>query len=130
MNNPTASKQYVLPLQFVSGDITSSFFDDVQGVNTLRIYYYKVGNLYFGFSATQLANGQATPTIGGSTLSEYNDTVSRVCSQLGITLDTAYQNFTTVMYGTNSDCHWDGVSSWASNAGGANTYALKAILAN
>lgn len=125
-NNPTASKQYVLPLSFVSGDITSGSFTDGGTI----IHYLKIGNLYFGFWRGQGAGAFVNTGLGAAYPlgTQITDTVARLATQLGITVNTTYLGY---MYGAAGQPrlgYWNG-AAWA-DANANEGEFIQAILAN
>lgn len=87
MNNPTASKQYVLPLQFTSADITDGILVD----GAFTFYYKKLGNFYFAFNYNQskLIGATLNPSYPPA-LAQIHDTFDRFASLLGVTITDYY----------------------------------------
>lgn len=89
MNDPTASKQYVLN-QFGPADITTGTF--VDGGYTWT--YKKVGNLYFAFAG--VSGGGLHIIIGSDSfagafaITNIKDTIDHFASILGVTVNTYY----------------------------------------
>lgn len=134
MNNPTASKQYVLPIQFTSGDITSgSFVDTGDGTvpGPFTVHYQKVGNLYFGFNVYNATLGAVNMVLGGQfvTPTTYmDDTVARICTKLGITENTRYIG--NIYSGSPRTASWNtGGATWTQSNPNEQQFVI-AILAN
>ncbi len=140
MNNPTASKQYVLPTVFTPGDIISGSFTDTGDGTTpssggiITIHYYKLGNVYFGFNAYTVTSGQVNMVLGPRFVttnpndSYMNDVVNRVCSKLGIT--EAARGVGYIYSGTPRLASYNTVGATWTQSNGNETIFLSYIVAN
>lgn len=94
MNNPTASKQYVLPIQFTSGDVqTLTLNTTLGGFGASTITYNKVGNLYFGFTALTFGGLDilfGSGATGQHTIPGAQASADEIASLLGVTINTYY----------------------------------------
>lgn len=102
---------------FTSGDITTSFFNDV-GLGVNQFQYSKVGNLYYGFQQVTFSNTAADVMLSGNGAS-----IAQVAAILGITVNTSYTRATA---GAPNELAWNG-AAWASAISAS---VLDAILAN
>lgn len=95
-NNPTASKQYVLPMTFTPGDITFGSVTEVLIGDPWVIHYQKVGNLYFGLYITRASGGGLRALFGDSqatlSLTTIFTTLDHIAALLGKTVNTYYPN--------------------------------------
>ncbi len=122
-------KYQINSANFNAGDITTGFFDDTGPGTTLRVHYQKVGKLYFGFWAEQLVNNQCCPIVGGTNGTQYDDTVARIATQIGFTVDTAYKNSNQTMYGQSTFMYWaPGGATWTNTGGTTTIHEVTGIL--
>lgn len=133
MTASIATKQYkVNQLPDDPSQITTGSFTDVGPGGTITISYFVVGKLYFGFQYLENSVGQMSPIIGGLDITTFNNTISRMATKLGITVNTTYRNPNLSAWGTDALGYYDpsGSPTWVSYSGGATIYSLYAILAN
>lgn len=119
-NNPTASKQYVLPISFTAGDITTGTLAGDIGLGG-TINYLRVGNLIFGIWID--TGGPDNDIVEGGGITS----ASRIASLLGTTPNTIYT--TTGRYiGLGGSQGWNGATWLGVNPPTGNV--LMAILLN
>lgn len=133
-NNPTASKQYVLPLQFVVGDITTgtvAVTTGAPGLASASLYYKKLGNLYFDMRLTSVSGGYNDLPIGAPIGAVLDDTFNEIASIIGVTINTKYTktNLYTNVNDVKASYNSGGVY-WGTNLGSNPHDIIDGFLAN
>jgi len=113
-----------------SANVTTAFVTDNFNLGgsdfNARIYYKKIGKMYFGFNSTV----DETANVRGVIFGGMTDEVARLATLIGITVDDYYTILTSLTAGQNTGYKVQysvANTQWQDNGGGVTTILVAII---